>query len=225
MITTLLIDFDNTLVDFNKCAEYAMQTYFPDFGLEYRSGMIDIFIRTNDMLWKRLENGELTKTELRKTRWNLVFENIGISANGPEFEEVFENSIAETAFPVNGAEDLLEYLSERYRLCLVTNGFEKVQKNRLEISGFNRFFSRVFISENIGHQKPTKEFFDACFRELGNSVKNETILIGDSLSADIYGAFSYGIKSVWFNRKHEKPPAGFSPDYTVYSLEEIKKIL
>ena len=225
MVTTLLIDLDNTLVDFNKCAEYAMRTYFPKFGLEYKENMIDIFIKTNDSLWKKIEKGELTKNRLREIRWNLVFENLGLSGDGPAFEEIFENSIANTAFPVDGAEDILKYLSEKYTLCIVTNGFEKVQTNRMKISGFDRFFKHIFISEKIGHQKPSKEFFDGCFSELGNPKKDDVVLIGDSLSADIKGGVSYGIKTVWFDRKGETPSSENTPDYTVHSLEEIKNIL
>lgn len=222
---TVFIDFDNTVVDFDKCSKKSMKDNFKKFGYEFKDEMFETFTLINNKLWKDLEKGILTKKKLREIRWNTCFEALGINGNGEEFEEYFENGIGNSFIPIENALELLAYLKEKYRLCLVTNGFSAIQRNRLKISGLDRVFDDIFISEELGFEKPSKEFFDKCFEGLSDIKKETAVIIGDSLSSDIKGGKDYGLKTVWFNRKNETSAKDEAPDFTVNDLSDIMNIL
>ena len=221
----ILIDLDNTLIDFNECARHSIINAFNELGFTYTDKVFETFITENVKIWKRLEKGEITKPQLRADRWNIILKKLGIDFDGTVLEEMFENGVAKGAYAVDGAYELLEYLKDKYKLYIVSNGFRFVQESRLKIGNFEKYFDDVFVSEDVGIPKPAKEFFDYCFEKLGNPDKNDTILIGDSLSADIIGGINYGIDTVWFNKNNEPLPNNIEPTYTVNTLKEIQKIL
>ena len=221
----ILIDLDNTLIDFNECARHSIINAFNELGFTYTDKVFETFITENVKIWKRLEKGEITKPQLRADRWNIILKKLGIDFDGTVLEEMFENGVAKDAYAVDGAYELLEYLKDKYKLYIVSNGFRFVQESRLKIGNFEKYFCDVFVSEDVGIPKPAKEFFDYCFEKLGNPDKNDTILIGDSLSADIIGGINYGIDTIWFNKNNEPLPNNIEPTYTVNTLKEIQKIL
>lgn len=225
MITTVFIDIDNTLLDFDVCATYAMSKGLEKYGKHYENGLFECFKKINDNLWRRIEDGTLTKDGLKKIRWNLVFDAFGIKGiDGPEFEEVFHDFLAVSAEPVSGAHELLTYLCGKYKLFATSNGPFKQQDFRLEKADMKKYFSGLFISEAVGAMKPSKEYFDYCI-ENANARKDEIVLIGDSLTADIAGGRNAGIKTVWFNHDRTDVPENKIWDYYVESLDEIKNIL
>ena len=221
----ILIDLDNTLIDFNECARHSIINAFNELGFTYTDKVFETFITENVKIWKRLEKGEITKPQLRADRWNIILKKLGIDFDGTVLEEMFENGVAKGAYAVDGAYELLEYLKDKYKLYIVSNGFRFVQESRIKIGNFEKYFDDVFVSEDVGIPKPAKEFFDYCFEKLGNPDKNDTILIGDSLSADIIGGINYGIDTIWFNKNNEPLPNNIEPTYTVNTLKEIQKIL
>lgn len=221
----VLLDLDNTLIDFNECARHSIINIFKKLNIPYSEKVFETFIEENVKIWKRLEKGEITKGELRANRWNIILNRLGIDYDGTVIEEMFENGVAQGAYPVEGAYGLLDYLSPKYDLYIISNGFRSVQENRLKIGDFRKYFKNVFVSEDIGIQKPAKEFFDYCFRKAKIQNTEDVVLIGDSLSADITGGKNYGIDTVWFNRNNEVPPEDIKPTYTVKELKEIENIL
>lgn len=221
----VLLDLDNTLIDFNECARHSIMNIFSELGFTYTEKVFETFICENVKIWKRLEKGEITKADLRANRWNIILGKLGINYDGTIIEEKFENGVAQGAYAVEGAYELLDYLYPKYELYIVSNGFRFVQESRLKIGDFRKYFKDIFLSEDIGIQKPAKEFFDYCFEKLGNPPKEDVILIGDSLSADIIGGLNYGIDSVWFNKNGDELPENIKPTYIVKRLKDIEKIL
>ncbi len=224
-IKVVLLDIDNTLLDFNEGSKASMQLCFEKFGLAYRKEMFPVFIRINDGLWNRIEKGTLTKDELHKIRWGLVFSELGIDFDGVTFEREFLETLKTSARPVEGAFELLEYLSKKYTLCAASNAPYIQQIARLENVGMMKYLEKLFISEKIGHPKPSTKFFDACFESLGDIPKSSVVMIGDSLSADIFGGIEYGLRTIWFNYGKSTVPENLQADYVIYSLGEIKNIL
>ena len=198
MIKTVLVDIDNTLLDFDAGTKLAVKTLFPKYGIPYSDGVLKTFAAENAKLWDKIEKGELTKDELRRIRWNTIFRVLGVECDGEKFEKDYEDIVANTAVPIDGSEELLKYLKQNFSVYAVTNGFVKLQKKRLALCSFDKYFDGLFISEEIGANKPSKEFFDAVFKALSFPEKESVILIGDSLSADISGGNAYGIKTVLF---------------------------
>ena len=213
------------MLDFNKGAEIAIEKAFNECGLEYKEHYIKTFIEQNDLLWEKIERGELTREGLHKIRFNTIFNVLGISADGIKAETEFRKALFNIAVPVEGAKELVEYLSKKYKLYCASNAIYNQQINRLTLSNMVDNFSGFFISEKIGYQKPTKEFFDYCFNNLDGVKVCETVMIGDSLTADILGAKNYGIKSIWYNAFNKENKTQVYPEYVVNKLEQIKKIL
>lgn len=225
MIKAVFLDVDNTLLDFHECAKSSMKSAMKDFGLEYREEMFPVFVTINDSLWSDIERGVLTRDGLAKIRWNTIFKTLGITANGVEFETVFSNYLWQSADTVPYAGELLKYLSGKYRVCITSNAVQEQQVTRLTNAGLMRYIDNLFTSGLIGSPKPSRGFFDGCFERLKNIGREEVIVIGDSLTADIKGGIDYGLKTCWFNYAGVTPPKSVKPDYTVDSLEEITKIL
>ena len=222
MLKVVLIDIDDTILDFNKCAKYSMKKAAIDFNIPWQDEIYNVFIVENPILWQNIEKGILTKDELHRTRWNIIFSKLGIVADGEEFEKRFRYHLESSAEKMEGAEDLLIYLKSKYKVYAASNAHYDQQLKRMALCGFHKYIDGYFISEKIGAEKPSKEFFDACFKKLGCD-KDEAIMIGDSISADIKGANGYGITCIWMKGSKE----GDCPiaDYTITKLDEIKDII
>lgn len=225
MIKAVLIDIDNTLLDFDKCAKASIKYACNVHGIVYEERIFDAFSVINDNFWKMIERGELTKPELHRIRWSTIFKHVGIDSDGPSFENTFRYAVTQSAETVDGAEDLLEYLSKKYTVCVASNAAHSQQAQRLEKAGLSKYIDKFFVSWDIGFDKPDKRFYQACLDGLDGIDKSQVIMIGDSLTADIQGGINIGIKTCWFNKFNTTTPKDVSFDYTVSRLEEIKKIL
>ena len=119
MLKAVLMDIDDTLLDFGKCAEQAMRIGFAEWGLPYDDSTYATFTRINDGLWLMIERGELTTQQLFQFRWNRIFDALGIQADGAAFEKRFLDLLYETAIPVDGADEICRYLKKKYILCVM----------------------------------------------------------------------------------------------------------
>jgi len=229
MIKALLLDIDDTLLDFHAYVRTAANEGFEEFGLGvYTDEMFAVFTEINNGLWHQLEKGEITFEELKRTRWNKVFDALGISFDGVMFEEHFRKKLFHSGIPMEGAVEALEYLKDRYILCAASNGPYEQQVNRLRVAGMLEYFSHLFISEKIGASKPSKEFFDHCMTELNRDsavLPGEVMIIGDSLSSDIVGGIRSGMKTCFFDRKAFGDAEGLAVDHVITSLDEIRGFL
>lgn len=225
MLKAVLMDIDDTLLDFGKCAEQAMRTGFQEWNLPFDDSSYAVFTRINDGLWRMIERGELTTQQLFQFRWNRIFGALGIRADGVAFEKRFLGLLYETAIPVDGAEEICRYLKGRYILCAASNAFHDQQLNRLKMAGLLPFFDHVFVSEALGYRKPETAFFDACRAFLPGVAAQECVMIGDSLTADISGGRAAGMKTIWYNHTHRPIPEHCEADQIVDSLLELKKLL
>ena len=225
MIKAVLMDIDDTLLDFGQSARAAMRQAFAEYGLPFSEQAYAAFTRVNDTLWQSLERGELDAQELFARRWNAIFSVLGIEADGPAFEQRFLALLHSTAVPVDGAAEICSYLSGRYILCAASNAFHDQQVNRLTLAGLMPCFSHVFVSETLGFRKPQKEFFDACLARLPGVAADECVMIGDSLTADVAGGRNAGMKTIWYDHAQRPVPEDCAADQTVLSLLELKRLL
>ena len=226
MVKAVFLDVDNTLLDFDKCGAAAMRQGFEELGLSFEGWMyFDTFNHINDPLWEQIERGELTREELFAKRWNLVFNALGITGDGPAFEKRFHDILLSAAVPVDGAVGLAAYLHEKYTVCVASNAFYHQQVRRLTLAGIAPYIDHFFISERLGADKPSKAFFDAALASLPGVRADECIMIGDSLTADIAGGVNAGIPTIWFNRLNILVPNDCKANHIVTSLVEITHIL
>lgn len=223
----ILWDVDNTLLDFYKAQSAALKYCFSEFGLgKIDDNMIGIYSKINKKYWKKLETGELKKKEILVKRFEEFFDFLGIESSiAEEFNNVYQNVLGETCVPIDDSINLLKKLKEMgYIQCVVTNGTKVAQDKKLFKSGIIDIVDGVFISEVVGHEKPSIEFFKNVFDEIGNKNLEEYIIVGDSLSSDIDGGNRAGIDSCWFNPNGEKENK-IKPQYSIENLWDILKIL
>ncbi len=224
-IKAVLIDIDNTILDFDKCSDEAIKQSAEHFGITLPENYFEVFSECNDKLWHLLEEGIITKQDIYDRRWVEIFKRLGVDADGIAFEEMFRKKIRSITIPVDGAEELLHYLSGKYPVYCASNASREQQEIRLRSANFHQCMSGFFMSEDIGFQKPAKEFFFACTNALYPVKPSEIVMIGDSVNADVIGAKNFGLKTIWFNFRNETYDDYNFTDYTVNNLSEIKNIL
>ena len=222
-LKVLFLDIDNTLLDFNAAAEESMKHCFRMFELEYQPEMFFVFQEENNKIWRKIEKRELKVADLRTIRWQTILKKLGVEANGAVMEDEFKKSLHESAVPVDGAMEILPYLCGKYRLCAASNGPYEQQINRLQKADMLKYFEHCFVSERMGVEKPSRTFFERCFEKLLDVRPEETMMIGDSLTADIAGGRQMGMKTCWYDR--EQTGRLREADFTIQNLQMLKEIL
>ncbi|MBZ4189557.1 YjjG family noncanonical pyrimidine nucleotidase [Niabella sp. 3A5MI-3] len=225
----LFFDLDHTLWDFDTNAKLTLQHLYEALNLAGR-GVDDFerfyrqYLEHNTKLWVRYRNGFIKQAELRVKRMQLSLLDfkIGDEMLAQDMSRHFLELLPtrNTLFPY--ATEILDYLtSKNYRLHLITNGFEEVQHHKINHSKINHYFDKVITSEGSNSLKPNKEIFDFALTATG-AAREESIMLGDDLEADIIGASNAGLDQVYINHVNKTP--GFKPTYTVYSLRELETI-
>ena len=222
---TLLFDIDDTLLDFDANENQALARLFASLGIELTPQVKAEYKAFNQSLWKKLELGQISRDELMAHRFATFFkEHFNLNV-GNELNKRYLGYLAEGHQEISGAKQLLQNLQlAGHELYVVTNGVKFVQEKRIADAKLRPYFKNIYISEEIGYQKPARQFFKHVFADIGKVDLDKTAIIGDSLSSDIKGAVNSGISSIWFNPKQVKAK-GITPNYQVTSLTEIEKIV
>jgi 2-haloacid dehalogenase len=222
---TLFFDVDDTLLDFAAAEKLALQLLFEEQNIPLTSEIEEKYKTINQGLWKRFEEGELSRDEVVNTRFSLLFNQYGKEVDGTLLEKNYRSFLEQGHQLVDGAFELITELSSQYDLYIVTNGVSSTQDKRLRASGLYPLFKGIFVSEDTGYQKPMKEFFDYVFARIPHFDVNQALIIGDSLSADIMGGELAGMDTCWFNPNMKPNNSDSSPSYQIHKLEELKPIL
>jgi len=222
---TLLFDLDNTLLDFSAAEDIAFRKMVADQGFSYSDTLKTDYQILNQKLWQAYEHGEKSRDEVVTTRFSLFFETLGKEVDGILLEYRYRLYLEEGNQLMDGALELMKELSLRFDLYIVTNGVSETQDKRLKSSGLFPFFKGVFVSEDTGFQKPMKEFFDWCFAKVPNIDIETTLIIGDSLSADIQGGINVGMDTCWINPFKVKNTSAIQPTYEISHLNELRELL
>ena len=219
------MDVDDTLLDFKECARENVRKCCIKNGIQYSDHLFEFFLSRNIILWKRIEDGLLTVDELHRTRWAGIFRDYGIEADGPAFELDFIAGLRDTSVPVAGSREAMKYLHSKYKVYVVSNASNLQQSTRLGKAGLMQYVDGIFGALDIGFNKPSREYFDYCFAQLPGVAPAQTVIVGDSLNADISGGTAYGLHTIWFNIRNVEPFDSTLPDYTIYSLGELTSLL
>lgn len=224
MYKAIFIDLDDTLLDFNHACRSAFKNTFNQFGLEKGEIDYELFLKINNNLWACQKRGELSVQDVVALRFKQFLTLCNINCNYHSVSDVFLENLALEHRLVDGALEITQYLSAKYRLFAASNSFFAMQKSRLEGAKLLSNFSDLFISNDIGYEKPDLRFFDACLMRSG-FVKEEILFIGDSLEADMKGAINCGMDVCWYNPYQLKNDAKLAIQHTVHHLLDLKKCI
>lgn len=221
--TTLLLDLDETLFDFFKSEKIAIGKLMERYNIPVTEENRKLYSDINDSKWRKLERGEITRLQLLDERFSDFFEKVGVVVDTKEANLTYMKFLSQASFILDGALETCEKLSKQYTLYLVTNGTTIVQNGRLKDSPIMKYIKDVFISEEIGFNKPQKEYFDFVLSHIYEKDKSKILVVGDSVSSDIAGAVNSGLDSCWINRKNQNIDSGAT--YSIGSINEIFNIL
>ena len=225
----IFFDLDHTIWDFDKNAEETLHELYDiyrldEIGLPSAAIFIETYTRNNHQLWAEYHTGKITKDELRETRFKRTFLDLGVL---PELLPIaFEDHYVKLCptktnlFP--HAHETLRYLQNKYTLHLISNGFKESSEMKIGNTNIGGYFQHVIISENVGANKPDKAIFEHAL-QLAGAAKSESLIIGDSLEADVYGALNFGMDAVYFNPFNAPKPEDVLVQVT--NLKELTVIL
>lgn len=223
---TLLWDVDNTVLDFDRSEYDALSRCFEKFGLELQEETAALYSEINLSFWKRLELGQIGRQELLTGRFREFFRRLSITdVDADQFQREYQDNLGSVYYYKERSNELLKELSGQYRQYFVTNGVAATQRNKLRLSGLDRLVNGIFISEELGAEKPDRLFFERSFAQIPDFDKEGALLIGDSLSSDMKGAFQAGIASCWYHPGWTNEEPSVPLTYEIHSLWEVKKIL
>lgn len=225
MITTLFWDIDDTLLDFKRGEATAIRQTLSHIGVEPTEETVRLYSEINESLWKRLERGEITRDKILVGRFEMLFSAIGHAGDASSTQDLYFSYLGQQHDYVDDAEAVLDALRGRYRMIAVSNGTTVIQSKRLAASGADRYFDRIFLSQEIGAEKPSAAFFDACFAALPDVRRDEVLIIGDSLTSDMCGGETAGLHTCWFNPHGKSNQAGVRVDYEIAALTELLPLL
>ena len=218
----LLFDLDHTLLDFDAAEDVALTQLLKEEGIEDIQAYKDYYVPMNKSLWKDLEQKRITKAELINTRFAKLFAHFGIIKDGSYLAERYQFFLAQQGQIFSGAIELLDTLTGRgYELYAATNGITAIQTGRLAQSGLAPYFNQIFISEQLKTQKPDALFYEKIGQQIDGYSKEKTLMIGDSLTADIQGGNNAGIDTIWYNPHHLENNTQAQPTYEVDSYQDL----
>ncbi len=220
MYRIFLLDIDNTLLDFDAAEEQGFIKMIQSYDLEYNVEMLSQYKKMNRHLWDLLEQGKIGREKLLNTRFHEFFRLYDTEISGEEAEGRYREHLGNNSDLIPGAKGTLIKLKQMGKqLYTASNGVYSTQIQRLKNAGIYHLFDGMFISEQVGYEKPSLYFFQHCFNNIQNFEKDKTIMVGDSLSSDIQGAVNAGIDSCLFNRSLETLPTGAT--HTIHDISQL----
>lgn len=221
----ILFDVDDTLFDFGTSEKRALHKTFLAFEMPFGfSDLEESYKKISAILWRDLEKGSITLTDLGVERFRRLFLDHKLEIDPYTFNRMYLSNLGNETHLVQGALELCNNLSN-HRLAIITNGYTAVQNARIGASPLSMTFEHIIISEEVGFQKPEKGIFDYAFSKLKITDKSKVLIIGDSLTSDIQGGINYGIDTCWFNPNQKENKLGIIPTYEISELTNLMNIV
>jgi 2-haloacid dehalogenase len=221
--TWLFFDADGTLFDFELAEKLALSSVLLDLGQPLSDETHQNYQRINQELWLAFEEGKVTQAEIKMKRFERWLESLHIQADVEKVSRDYLLYLSQQGPLFENALEIIQALSRKYKMLLLTNGLKEVQRPRFNASVLKPYMQDIIVSGEVGFAKPDPRIFDAAFSVAGNPNKNEVLMIGDSLSADIQGGINYGLDTCWYNPM--KGGSSLPITYTIHDLRQLLEIL
>ncbi|WP_026859073.1 YjjG family noncanonical pyrimidine nucleotidase [Jeotgalicoccus psychrophilus] len=224
MYKVIFLDIDDTVFNFKKCSESALKETFSTLNLEYNKNVFESFSAIDQRLWKQQKEELLTVAEVLDIRFAELSETLGLNYDSNLAKEHFGKLLGEQYIMEPGIEEVLKELSADYKIYAASNGVLTMQENRLQLSELKKYFTDLYVSDDIGYAKPNINFFIESM-DRAKLKASEILMVGDSLVSDIAGARAAGIDAVLYNPYSLENLSKISADYEIKDLHELPGIL
>lgn len=227
MITTILWDVDGTLLNFLAAEKAAIRSLFEEYHLGVCSDeMLKRYSSLNKNYWEMLERGEIEKKALLVGRFRDFFEKEGIDSSlAAEFNEKYQLRLGDTIVYCDDSLEIVKSLRGKVKQYVVSNGTVIAQTKKLRLSGLGELMDGIFLSEELGVEKPSVRFFDQVFAKIGPVDRSEVMIVGDSLTGDIRGGNNAGIVTCWYNPEGTAAKEEVRIDHEIRDLHEVYVLL
>ena len=218
-------DADGTLFDFLRCEDEAIRETLTHIGVTPTDALVCAYSEINDGLWTMLERGEIEKPELVWKRFAILCDRFGFEADPKEMARTYESCLSTKCYLLDGAEALVRKLSPLVSLDIVTNGLANVQRGRFAICSFRDCIDGLFISGEVGFEKPDVRYFEAVAAAHSDFCRERTLIVGDSLTSDMRGGMNFGIDTCFYNPTKKAIPDGWNITYEAYGFDDVYRII
>lgn len=227
-IQHIFFDLDHTLWDFEENSRNTLLSIiseqFPDFSSQQKMCFFEIYQKNNQMLWELYHQHKISKDELRLRRFSDTFTQIQVSQDPEIWSDLYLGRMPLQNQLLPETIETLDYLQHKYSMSLITNGFAEVQRRKTHLSGIGKYFKEIFISEEIGFQKPHPDIFIHALQEMGVAA-NASVMVGDNFITDVKGGADAGLHAVWFNPAQLAVPDPETLHVEIQTLSELKQWL
>lgn len=221
----LLFDADGTLLDFDRCEEKALRDTLRHYKIPADTKTVHLYHQINAALWEQFNRGEIDRPYLLHRRFEQLCEQLGRQDDPAQMNRYYMQQLSCHADLLEDAAEVCNILSKKYKLYIITNGASLTQHGRFSVCPLTPLFQNLFISEDMGVQKPQKAYFDAVAAAIPGFAPDRALVIGDSLSSDILGANQAGLDCCWYNPQAAEKPASISCTYEIRRLRQLLEIL
>lgn len=221
----ILFDADNTLFDFDEAERRALRKVLEGHGFPLTKELNERYHAINRGLWARFDRGEVRQDWLLVERFAILLRELGSGMDPAALNRDYLMELGKSGVMLPGAEQMCRALSDACTLVIVTNGASVAQRGRFDSSPIRPLISGLFISEELGYQKPQKEFFDVTCREMGISDRARAVVVGDNLRTDIQGGINAGLDTIWYNPGRLAGDPAISPAWEAGSFRTIEQII
>ncbi|MGM0432300.1 MAG: YjjG family noncanonical pyrimidine nucleotidase [Spirochaetota bacterium] len=225
----LILDADGTLFDYQTAQRYALGQLCRDLELPFSDELLAAFREANDSVWEAFERKEISSEELKSERFSRFAERMSLQLDAKQASRGYLQYLGTAGFLFDGALELLSALKEHYQLALLTNGLAATQRGRLQAAGIEDYFHPVVISEEAGVQKPDPSIFSYLLEQAHIDDRNQTLMIGDSLTSDIAGGNASGIDTCLLDfeltYRESETNRAYRPTYIINSYGQLLKLL
>lgn len=225
LVTDVFFDLDHTLWDFEKNSALTFERIFGQNAIDVSlEEFLAAYVPINLEYWKLYREAKVTKEELRFQRLRKAFDAISLMVSDStvhQLSDAYVDNLSNFDHVFPGTKEVLEYLQSKYRLHIITNGFEEIQEKKMKKSKIHHFFEIIVNSEMAGVKKPHPKIFELAL-DMANTMPEKSLMVGDSLEADILGAHNAGLQTLHFD-SHNGPAHDICP--IIHSLDEIKNFL
>lgn len=217
----ILFDADDTLFHFDGFA--GLRRMFAGFGIAFNEQDFNDYGAINQPLWIQYQDGQISADQLQTRRFDSWSRKLNVPSS--DLNSAFLDAMADICTPLDGAVDLLIQLDGKFKLGIITNGFSRLQRARLERTGLHGHFAVLVISEEVGFAKPHRGIFDQALAAMGEPARDRVLMVGDRAETDILGGINAGFDTCWFNADRRTLPTGIVPTYEVTSLHALRDLL